>query len=140
MARPYSNDLRRKFLGAYDSGKGTLAELAVQFGVSKDWAYKISSARKRTGCMERVEQSRHGPASKVDRAQVKRLLEAQPDLLLAELAVQLRLATGVQVGSPQLCRVVKELGLRRKKSLSTRASGTPRRAVSGVQRSLPKSA
>ena len=53
MARPYSNDLRRKLLEAHDQGKGTLAELADQFGVSLAWAWKISSARKRTGSAER---------------------------------------------------------------------------------------
>ena len=37
MARPYANDLRRKFLQAYEQGKGTLGELAEQFGVSEGW-------------------------------------------------------------------------------------------------------
>jgi transposase len=129
MAKAYSNDLRQKLLGAYDAGKGSLAELAAQFGVSVDWAYKISSARKRTGSMDRVAQSRHGPASKVDRPQVARLLAAQPDLLLRELAVQLQAATGVKASAPQLCRVLRELGLRRKKSRSTPASGTSRKTA-----------
>jgi transposase len=124
MAKAYSNDLRQKLLGAYDAGKGALAQLAAQFGVSVDWAYKISSARKRTGSMDRALQSRHGPPSKVDRAQVTRLLAVQPDLLLRELAVELRAATGTQVSPQQLCRVVRELGLRRKKSRSTPANGT----------------
>ena len=132
MAKAYSNDLRQKLLGAYDAGKGTLAELAAQFGVSVDWAYKISSARKRTGSMERVTQSRHGPPSKVDRAEVTRLLAAQPDLLLRELAAQLQAVTGVQASAPQLCRVLRELGLRRKKSPSTPASGTRRKTGSGA--------
>ena len=49
MARPYANDLRRKFLQAYEQGKGTLGELAEQFGVSQGWAKKISATRTRTG-------------------------------------------------------------------------------------------
>jgi hypothetical protein len=36
-------------LEAYDHGKGSLVELAERFGVSLGWAWKISSARKRTG-------------------------------------------------------------------------------------------
>jgi transposase len=135
MAKAYSNDLRRKFLEAYDAGKGRFAELASQFGVSVDWAHKISSARKRTGSPDRVVQSRHGPPSKVDRAQVSRLLAAQPDLLLRELAVELRAATGTQVSTPQLCRVVRELGLRRKKNRSTPASGIRRKTVFGARAS-----
>ena len=133
MAKAYGNDLRRKFFGAYDAGRGTLAELAVQFGVSVDWAYKISSARNRTGSMDRAEQSRHGPPSKVDRAEVIRLLTCDPDLLLRELAVGLRTATGVRVSAPQLCRVVKELGLRRKKSRSTPVSETRRKTGFGAR-------
>jgi transposase len=43
MARPYANDLRRKFLQANEQGKGTLGELAEQFGVSEGWAKKISA-------------------------------------------------------------------------------------------------
>jgi len=38
MGAPYSNDLRRKFLQAYEKGKGTLEELAAQFEVSLGWA------------------------------------------------------------------------------------------------------
>jgi transposase len=49
MARAYSNDLRRKFLQAYDEGEGTLEELAEQFRVSLGWAKKISARRSRTG-------------------------------------------------------------------------------------------
>jgi hypothetical protein len=34
MARPYSDDLRRKLLEAHDKGNGPLAELAERFGMS----------------------------------------------------------------------------------------------------------
>lgn len=46
MARPYSDDLRRKLLEAYDEGQGSLAELSEPFGVSVSWAWKISAMRK----------------------------------------------------------------------------------------------
>jgi hypothetical protein len=49
MARAYSNDLRRKFLQAYDEDEGTLEDLAEQFRVSLGWAKKISARRSRTG-------------------------------------------------------------------------------------------
>ena len=61
MARAHENDLRRKFLGAYDRGEGTLEKLAGVFGVSLGWAKKISSQRKRTFQAERV---RHQPGPK----------------------------------------------------------------------------
>jgi len=80
--------------------------------------------------MDRVAQSRHGPPSKVDRAQVARLLAAQPDLLLRELAVELGASSGVQASAPQLCRVVKELGLWREKVYLRRRAGHGRKASS----------
>ena len=41
MAKPYGDDLRRKFLLAYDGGEETLEELADRFLVSVGWAKKI---------------------------------------------------------------------------------------------------
>ncbi|MBI2816224.1 MAG: hypothetical protein HYX72_04730, partial [Acidobacteria bacterium] len=87
MAKAYSDDLRRKLLEAYDRGEGSLRELAGRFGVSSPWAWKISSQRRRTGQMERVEQ-RHGSLSRVTaevEARLRSLLREQPDRTLAEL-------------------------------------------------------
>jgi transposase len=54
MAKAYGDDLRRKFLSAYDEGAGTLEDLAERFVVSLGWAKKISAQRNRTGQAERV--------------------------------------------------------------------------------------
>ena len=54
MARAYGDDLRRKFLSAYDEGEETLEELASRFLVSLGWAKKISAQRNRSGQAERV--------------------------------------------------------------------------------------
>lgn len=54
MARPYDNDLRRKFLEAYDRDEGPIGALTLRFGVSEGWGWKISAARNRSGLMERV--------------------------------------------------------------------------------------
>ena len=58
MAKAYRDDLRRKFLLAYDEGAGTLEELAERFVVSLGWAKKISAQRNRTGQAERVSSTR----------------------------------------------------------------------------------
>ena len=126
MARPYSDDLRRKLLEAHDLGKGTLVELADQFGVSFAWAWKISSARKRTGSAER-KPYQAGPKVRVDREAVRRLLEAKPDLYLRELQAELKALTGTQVSTPHLWKIVGELGFRLKKSRSMPPSATPKR-------------
>jgi transposase len=135
MARAYSDDLRRKLLEAHAAGKGTLRELAERFGVSVWWAWKVSAARKRSGSMERAAQSRHGRPSRVDRAEVVRLLAAKPDLVLRELREELERTTGVAVSHTQMWRVVRASGLRLKKSRSTPPSATPRRTARGAKSS-----
>ena len=134
MARPYSDDLRRKLLEAHDQGKGTLAELAERFGVSLAWAWKISSARKRTGSVER-KPYQAGPKVRVDREAVQRLLEAKPDLYLRDLQAELKASTGTQVSTPHLWKIVGELGFRLKKSRSTPPSATRKRTGSAVKSS-----
>src|ERR1700688_3426254 len=135
MARAYSDDLRRKLLEAHAAGKGTLRELAERFGVSVPWAWKVSAAHKRSGVMERAPQHRHGLPRRVDRAQVSALMKAQPDLVLRELREELERTTGVTISQTQMWRVVRELGLRLKKSRSTPASETPKRTARGAQSS-----
>ena len=84
MAKPYSDDLRRKLLEAHDRGEGSLRELAKRFGVSVPWAWKISRQRRRSGQMERVEQ-RHGPRSRLTpevQASLRALVQQQPDATL----------------------------------------------------------
>ena len=86
MGRPYGDDLRRKFLCAYDEGEDTLEELAERFLVSVGWAKKISAQRNRTGQAERVP---HRPGRKPHagaeaRQQILAWVESKPDLTLAE--------------------------------------------------------
>ncbi len=89
---------------AHDLGKGTLSELAEWFGVSLAWAWKISSARKRTGLAER-KPYQAGPKVRVDREAVRRLLESTPDLYLRELQAELKVSTGTQVSLPHLRKI-----------------------------------
>jgi transposase len=135
MARSYSDDLRRKLLKAYVAGQGTLRELAVRFDVSVAWAWKISSAHKKTGSMERQPQVRHGRSSRVDIERVKQLLDARPDLTLRGLKEALAEA-GAPVSQSHLWRVVRALGYRLKKSRSTPPSATQKPTANGVSSSL----
>ncbi len=132
MARPYSDDLRRKLLEAHDLGKGTLAGLAHQFGVSAAWARKISGARKRTGSMERQPYV-PGPKVRVDRNLVRGLLEKNADLYLHELQAELKATAGIQVSVPHLWKIVGELGFKLKKSHSTRPNGRQKSTGSGAR-------
>lgn len=133
MAKSYGDDLRRKLLQAHDRGEGTLVQLAVRFSVSLPWAWKISAQRKRSGQMERVQQ-RRGARPKVTAAVEQRLrgwVEAQPDLTLAELQQKLEKAEHVHVSIGRLWQVLREMGLRLKKSRSMPANATPKRTSGG---------
>jgi len=89
--------------------------------VSAPWAWKISAQRKRSGQMERVEQ-RRGGNRKVTAAVEQQLREwvlAQPDLTLAELQQKLAQTQPLQVSIGRLWQVLRQMGLRLKKSHST---------------------
>ena len=92
MGRPYGDDLRRKFLSAYDVGEETLEEFAERFLVSVGWAKKISAQRNRTGQAERVPHhaGRKRQAGPEAQQQVRDWIEAKPDLTLAEIQCKLR--------------------------------------------------
>src|SRR5271170_280275 len=124
MAQAYGDDLRRKFLSAYDQGEGTLEELASRFLVSVGWAKKISVQRNRNGQAERI---RHRPGRKPHagieaQQKVRAWIGARPDLTLAEIQMKLSAEAGVKLSLPQIWHLLRKLGLRLKKSHSMPAS------------------
>jgi len=138
MARAYSDDLRKKLLEAHDRGQASLAELAVRFGVSRGWAWKISAARKRSGQVER-QRYRPGPSSRLDRKALAGLLARSPDLTLGQLQAAMEKQTGIRFGASYLWRVLRGMHFRLKKSHSTPRSGTRTRTASGGRSSAKKS-
>jgi len=136
MARPYGDDLRRKLLQAYDRGEGSLGALAKRFSVSVPWAWKISAQRKRSGRMERVEQ-RRGVRRKVTaevEQQLRVWVQKQPDLTLAELQQKLEKSRHLQVSIGRLWQVLRQHGLRLRKSQSWPANAIAKSASSGGKR------
>jgi transposase len=142
MGIPYGDDLRRKFLLAYDQGEESLEELASRFLVSVGWAKKISAQRKQTGKAERVP---HQPGRKPRvgpelHPKVLAWVQSEPDLTLAELQSKLRGEAGVSLSLPQIWHLLRKLSLRLKKSRSTPTSGTPKPTASSANSSPPISA
>jgi transposase len=141
MAKPYDDDLRRKFLAAYDRGEGSIPALAARFGVSVPWGWKISAARKRSGQPERV---RHHPGRKrkadaaVER-QVLKWVAERTDLTLEQLQAKLQQEAGIDLCLSAVWLLVRRLGLRLKKSRSTPPSATPKPINNAVRSSLTKS-
>lgn len=126
MPQAYSNDLRRKFLQAYDEGEGTLEDLAEQFRVSLAWAKKISARRFRTGEVE-APVWRHGPVSRVTpevQEWIRKQIRAQPDTTLQELREQLEEAKQVRLSMGRMWLALRQLGLPLKKKHSTHRSKT----------------
>jgi len=115
--------------------------LAEQYGVSLGWAKKISARRTRTGQIDFVPYQR-GRKSRVTEA-VQQWLRAwvreQPDLTLAELQHRLAGEPKIQLSVARLWRVLKDLGLRAKKSHSTPANVRRRKPSSGGKRGRKKS-
>jgi transposase len=134
MARAYADDQRRKLLQAHDRKQGSLRALAERFGVSAGWAWKISAMRRRTGPMERPQQ-RHGPVSRVTPAvegRLRDLVRARPDVTLAELQQQLQREHGLYLSIGRLWLALQRMGLRLKKSRSTRKNKITRKSRRGV--------
>ena len=136
MPQAYSNDLRRKFLQAYDEGEGTLEELAEQFRVSLAWARKISARRFRTGEVE-APVWRHGPVSRVTpevQEWIRKQIRAQPDTTLQELREQLEEAKQVRLSMGRMWLALRQLGLPLKKKRSTPRSKIAKKRSGGGKR------
>ena len=142
MGKPYSDDLRRRILQAYAQEEGTQARLAQRFRVSLGYVEKIRGQQIRTGKMERLP---HHPGRKPKftgpvREQLRSWLVQQPDLTLWELQEQLREHVRLHVSVLSLWLVLRKIGLRLKKSHSTRKSATRKPTGSGAKRSWNTSA
>lgn len=125
MGIPYGDDLRRKFLLAYDQGEETLEELAGRLLVSVGWAKKVSAQRHRTGKSERVP---HQPGRKPRvgpelHPKVLAWVQAEPDLTLAELQSKLRGEAGVSLSLPQIWHRLRKLSPRLKKVAPRQRAG-----------------
>jgi transposase len=129
MAKAYSDDLRQRFLSAYQQGEGTLKELAKRFMVSVPYGKKLRGQFLRSGQMERIEQRRGTPRKLLDgpRGHLRGWVTAAPDLTLDQLQEKLRQECGLGISRAQLARVLKRIGLRLKKSHSMPPSGTQKK-------------
>jgi transposase len=128
MAKPDGDDLRRKFLLAYDQCEDTLEKLADRFLVSVGWAKKISAQRNRTGQAERVphHSGRKLRAGTEAQRQVMDWVAAKPDLTLAQLQAKLHGEAAISLSPGRIWHLLKRLGLRLKKSRCTQSSATPK--------------
>ena len=119
MIEPYSMDLRNRAVAMLDEGASSM-DVAEALGVSDSWVRKMRLRRDVLGDL-----APGSPPGKPrllttdDMVELYLLVDEQPDVTLGELAVLMAKRLKVRVSISTLSRRRIELGLTRKKRLST---------------------
>ena len=127
MPRPYSVDLRRRVVSAYENGEGTYVEIAERFGIGEATVDRWVSRDRRTGSVEpsAMGGDRHSKFTAEHDARLAAMVAEAPDATRAELAERVRQELGLVVSaSGAVQRALVRLGVTRKKRRSTLPSGT----------------
>jgi len=116
MAAPISMDLRNRIARAVERGS-SIREAARRFAVSPSAAIKLMQRVRATGS---AAPARHGghrrPLLGPYEGDLHRLVEATPDITLAELQAALHQRVGIVAGLSTLHNALRRIGLRHKKS------------------------
>lgn len=117
MVRPLSNDLRNRVVAAVEKGQSRRAA-AERFGISVSAAIKWVAAWRRTGS---VEPQRMGGDHRSQRIEayaevILALVEAKPDVTLAEIMAHLEAEHGLRVASSTVWRFFDRRGITFKKN------------------------
>jgi len=138
---PLSSDLRRRIIQAWQAEKPRVADLASRFSVGTATVKRLIRRFRETGS---VEPRPHGggqrpkiPAEKLPR--VQRLLEANPDWSVDELAAAYNRQEGTTVSRSTMVRTIARLGFTRKKSPSLPRNATPNALRPGAKASSRRS-
>ncbi|HEX3855461.1 MAG TPA: helix-turn-helix domain-containing protein [Polyangiaceae bacterium] len=128
MTAPYSVDLRKRALALVDDGASS-PEVAEMLGVSDSWVRKMRLRHDRLGHLEPgAPPGRARKLKKEDEVELCLLVDETPDATLEELVERLAKRLRVRVSIATMSRRLIELGLTRKKSLSTRRKPTDPRS------------
>ena len=124
----YSLDLREKIVRAYDQGVGSQRAIAELFGVSRSFVEKLLARRRATGKIAPLPHGggRQPHCTARDHKLVRQHIAEQPDATLAEVCHRVHHEHGTSLSRSAMSRLLKRLGLPRKKSRSTPVSETRR--------------
>ena len=127
MAKPYSEDLRARVIGAIEDG-ATIPEAAEQCGVSISSVVRFLRLHRETGSVSAARFGGYkGFALAAHEDLVRQLVAEQPDMTLAELETRLA-KKKITVGKSSISRYLHHLKLLyKKKSAGNRAGSTGRR-------------
>jgi transposase len=119
MAKPYSEDLRARVVGAGQDG-ATIPETAEQLGVSISSVVRFRRLHRETGSVSPAKFGGYkGYALAAHEELVRQLVAEQPDITLAELKAVLA-KEKVTVGLSSIFRFLHHLNLRFKKKSTGR--------------------
>lgn len=115
MPAPLSMDLRCRIVRAVEGGS-SMREAARRFEVSASAAIKLMQRVRETGSAAPAQIGGHRPAALVGHEDaLVRIIEATPDITLAELQAELQRRLGPSPALSTLHRTLHSLGLRHKK-------------------------
>ncbi len=125
--KAYSLDVRCLVINAYESGEGTVEDVADQFGVGTAFVKKMLGLHRAGESLE----PKHGGGAQAKltaeaRDQLRAAVKARPDATLGELKAVLSSVCQVEVSAPTVCRELQKLELPRKKRVSSLASAMSR--------------
>ena len=116
MPAPMSMDLRLRIVRAVEAGS-SIREAARRFAVSPSAAIKLMQRVRTTGSAAPARYGGHRrPLLAPYEAELTALVEATPDLTLAELKAGIERRFGVVLGLTTIHKALRRLGLRHKKS------------------------
>jgi transposase len=128
MIEPYSVDLRERAVALLDEGASS-PEVAEMLGVSDSWVRKMRLRRDRLGHLEPGSPpGRERKLKREDEVELCLLVDEKPDATLEELVERLAKRLRVRVSISTMSRRLIELGLTRKKRVSTRPRPTDPRS------------
>ena len=131
--KAYSLDLRCLVITADESGEGTIAEGAEQFGGGTAFVKKILKLHRAGESLE----PKHGGGAQAKltaaaREKLRAAVATRPDATLGELQKVLSSACKVEVSEPTVCRELRRLELPRKKRASSPANAPSRSGAPSV--------
>jgi putative transposase len=116
MPAPMSLDLRARIVRSVEGGS-SIREAARRFAVSPSAAIKLMQRVRTTGSAAPARFGGHRrPLLAPHESDLRRLVEASPDITLAELQAELERRSGVVAGLSTIHNALRRIGLRHKKS------------------------
>jgi len=125
MPAPLSLDLRSRVVDAYESGKDSLAVVAVAFRIGVATLVRLLALKRTTGSLE-PRPHRGGQRSKLsegDLGALRVLVREEPDATLEELAEALEKQVHKGVHPMMVSRALERIGYSRKKNSTPHRAG-----------------